>query len=243
MTSPTSIRLPKDWLLPMLREVFVALVEVAVAHEASHGTQGAWVCALQDKVAALVDECCLPSCRSTPKHEDKIVAALVKSGDGGVSKCLPTLAAMAESLMLADGKAGVQEEHALLCPSCQVAALRDRCSRLGLYLTKNVLERRREGYAVVHAKAKSVCLPRAVIRVLPKDNDAHLVERRRVEGIEDEPPRRIASARSILLSHKLRQRLEVRLVEFLLQLCLPRRFYLYIHISLIIGQRYDFLLT
>lgn len=37
--------------------------------------------------------------------------------------------------------------------------------------------------------AKSVSLPGDVIRVLSEDDNAHLVERRRVEGIEDEPPR------------------------------------------------------
>ena len=229
MTSPTSMRLPNDWLLAMLDEVFVALEEMPVAHEASHGTQRAGVSALQDKVTALVDECRFPSCRCAPKHEDKPCSATVEGGDGGIGEGFPTLSAVTESLMLTNRQTGVQEEHALLCPSRQVAALWNRRSRLGLYLLEDVLERRREGYAIVHAEAKSVCLPRAVIRVLPEDDHAHLVERRRVEGIEDEPPWRIASTRSILLSHKLRQLLEVRLDELLFELCLPRRFYLDIH--------------
>ena len=224
------MRLPNDWLLPMLCEVFVALDEMPVAHEASHGTQWAWVCALQDKMPALVDECGLPACRSTPKHEDKIVAASVEGSNGSIGEGLPTLPAVAECLMLTNRKAGIQEKHALLRPSCQVAALWNGRSRFIVYLLENVLERRREGNPVVHAEAKSVRLPGAVIRVLPEDDHAHLVERRRVEGIEDEPPRRIASARRILLPHKLRQLLKVRLVELLLQLRLPRRFYLYIHV-------------
>ena len=221
----------------MLREVFVALEEMSVAHEASHGTQRTGVCALQDKMSERVDEGCLPSCGCSPKHEDEIVATTVEGSDGSIGERLPTLSAMTECLMLTNRQASVQEENALLCPSCQVAALRDRRSRLGLYLLKNVLERRREGYAVVDAEAKSVCLPRTVIRVLAEDDHAHLVERRRVEGIEDEPAGRIASASRILLPHELRQLLKVWLAEFLLQLCLPRRFYLDIHVFFYLSDK------
>jgi hypothetical protein len=57
----------------MLREVFVALKEMPVAHEATHRAEWAGVCAHQDKVATLVDEGSLPSCRRAPKHEDKII--------------------------------------------------------------------------------------------------------------------------------------------------------------------------
>jgi len=140
MTSPTSMRLPNNWLLAMLDKVFVALDEMPIAHEASHGTQWAWVCALQDKVAALVDECGLPACWSTPKHKDKIVAPTIEGSNGSIGECLPTLTTMAKSLVLADGKTSVQEEHALLCPSRQVTAQRDRCSGLCLYLLEDVLQ-------------------------------------------------------------------------------------------------------
>ena len=230
MTSPTSMRLPNDWSLPMLDEVFVALQEMSVAHEAAHGTERAGVSAREDKVSALVDEGSLSACRSAPEHEDKMFASLAEGSDGSIGEGLPALAAMAEGLVFANRKTGVQEEDALPCPACQVAAHGDGCSRLGLNLLEDVLERGREGYAVVHAEAESVRLSGAVVRVLPQDDHAHLMERCRVEGIEDEPPGRIASARRVLLPHELRQRLEIRLVELLLQLCLPRRFYLNIHV-------------
>jgi len=206
---------------------------MSVAHEASHGTQGAGVCALQDKVSERVDESSLSACWSAPKHEDEVVATPVQGGDGGIREGFPALAAVAESLMFANRETRVEQEHPLLRPSSQVAALWNGCSRLSLYLLEYILERWRERYAVVHAEAKSVCLSWAVIRVLPEDDHTNFIERCRIESVEDEPSRRIASARSIFLSHELRQRLEVRLVKLLLQLCLPRRFYLYIHVFLI----------
>lgn len=54
MTSPTSRRLPNDWWLAMLCEVFVAFEEMSVAHEAACGAQWAWVCALQNQVTGAV---------------------------------------------------------------------------------------------------------------------------------------------------------------------------------------------
>ena len=166
---------------------------MSVAHEASHGTQGTGVCTHQDEVAALVDEGSLSSCWSAPKHEDETFASPVEGSDGSVRECFPTLATMAESLMLSDREAGVEKEDTLSCPTCQVATLRDRCSRLSLYLLEDVLKRGRELYAVVHAEAESVCLSRAVIGILTEDDDTNLIEWRRIEGVEDEPTGRIAS--------------------------------------------------
>lgn len=209
----------------MLDEVFVALQEMSVAHEAAHGAERAGVSAREDKVSALVDEGSLSSCRSAPKHEDEMFASPAEGGDGSICERLPSLAAMAEGLVLANRKTGVQQEDALPCPACQVAAHGDGCSRLGLYLLEDVLERGRERYAVVHAEAESVSLSGAVVRVLPQDDHAHFMERCRVEGVEDKPPWRIASARRILLPHELRQRLEVRLAELGGKLLSPRRLY------------------
>ena len=136
---------------------------------------------------------------------------------------------MAESLMLPDCEAGVEQEDALLCPTSQVAALWDGCSRLGLYLLEDVLERRRELYAVVHAEAESVRLSGAVIGVLTEDDDTNQVEWRRIEGVEDEPTGRVASTRRVLLPHELRQLLEVRLAELFGKLLLPTLFNANVH--------------
>ena len=190
-------------------------------------------------MTTLVDEGGLSSCRCSPEHEDEVVASAVEGGDGSVGERLPSVSAVAKGLMLADGETRVEQEDALSGPSHEVARSRDGRARLGLHLLEDVLKRRREGDAVVHAETKSVGLPGTMIGVLPEYDDAHLVEGRRVEGIEDEAPGRIASAGSVLLSHELRQLGEVRLTELRSQLLLPGRFYLYIHFFLFIGQRYE----
>ncbi len=206
----------------MLSQVFVALEEMSVAHEAAEGTEGAGVCARQDEVSTAVDECGLASGGCAPEHEDEVFAAAVEGGDGGVGERLPSVSAVAEGLVLADGEARVEQEDALPCPAHEVAGGGDGCARLGLHLLEDVLKRWREGDAVVHAEAESVGLSGSVIRVLAEDDDAHLVEGCRVEGVEDEVSGRIAGAGGVLLPHELRQLGEVRLAELGGQLLLPR---------------------
>ena len=131
------------------------------------------------------------------------------------------MSAVAEGLVLADGEACVEQEDALPCPARQVAALRDGRTGLGLYLLEDVLKGRRELRSVLHAEAKAVRLSGSMIRVLPQDDDAHLVEGRRVEGIEDEAPGRVARAGGVLLAYELRQLGEVRLAKLLGKLRSP----------------------
>lgn len=197
---------------------------MSVAHEASVCAEWAWVCALEDKVARVVDERCLFACRCSPEHEDKVVPTAIEGSDGRIGECFPSLSAMAEGLMFFYREARVEQEDALLCPACQVAALRNGCSCFGLHLFEDVLERGRECNAVVDTEAEPVRLSRSVIRVLPEDDDTNFVEGCCVEGIEDEPSGRVAGARGIFLTNELRQVLKVGLVEFFSKLLLPGRF-------------------
>ena len=208
----------------MLCEVFVAFEEMSVAHEASVCAEWAGVCALEDKVARMVNERCFFACRCSPEHEDKVVPTTIEGGNGSIGECFPSLSAMAEGLVLFDREACVEQKDALFCPACQVATLWNGCSCFGLYLFENVLERGREGNAVVDTEAESVRLSRSVIRVLPEDDDTNIVEGRCVEGIEDEPSGRIAGARGVFLTNELRQVLKVGLAEFFGKLLLPGRF-------------------
>ena len=68
-------------------------------------------------------------------------------------------------------------------------------------------------------------LARAVIRVLAEDDDLDLVQRRRVERVENHRARRIDFlARRALLLQEIAQLCHVGLVEFGTQCLLPARF-------------------
>jgi hypothetical protein len=71
-----------------------------------------------------------------------------------------------------------------------------------------------------------------VIGVLSDDHYLYLIERTQIKGIEYETPRRIADAGSILLSHRLGELFEIRLLKLSLQVFFPCGFYLDIHVFL-----------
>ena len=86
-------------------------------------------------------------------------------------------------------------------------------TRFRLYLLKDVPERWRKWYAVLNGEAKSVCLPVAMVGVLPQDDHLNVVERCLVEGVEDEPCRRKALHGAILLADEVGQLPEVWLLK------------------------------
>ena len=154
-----------------------------------------------------------------------------QSTDGGIGELLPAQRGMAVGLMGTHGQRGIEQQHTLARPPLQVAALRHRGAQVLLYLLEDILQRGRKGHTVLYREAQPVGLARLVVRVLPENDHLHLLKRTEVEGIEDEPPRRIACRRGVLLPDGCRQLLEIRLAELTAQLLFPCRFYLYIHFS------------
>lgn len=70
-----------------------------------------------------------------------------------------------------------------------------------------------------------MCLARPVVRVLTEDDHLHLVQRCRIERIEDQRPWRVdLLAGSVLATQELAQLVHVRLVEFTAQCGLPAGF-------------------
>ena len=186
---------------------------MSASEEASVCRQGAWVSTLEDMVAGGIYELCLASGRCSPKQEDEPFPIPRQGFYDGIGEGFPPSARMAEGLVCTDAEAGVEQEHSLPCPTGEVATLWYGSARLRLYLLKDIPERRRKGNAVLNGEAKSVCLPVAMVRVLPQDDHLNVVERRLVEGIEDEPCRRKALHGAILLADEVSQLPEVWLLK------------------------------
>ena len=68
-----------------------------------------------------------------------------------------------------------------------------------------------------------------MIRILPDNDHAHLVERAGVEGVKDKPCRWKALFGLVLVPHKGREQFEVRFVELRLQYFSPAIFNAYRH--------------
>ena len=154
---------------------------------------------------------------------------LGQSAYGGIGKLLPTLLLMRARLMGAYGQGSVQQEHTLVCPTGEVTAFGYGNAQVVLNLLEDVLEGRREGHSVVYREAQAVRLSRSVVRVLPDDHHLRLVERTKVEGIENQFAGRIYLCTRIFVPHEVGQLDEVVLLKLRLQLLFPGFFYLYIH--------------
>lgn len=176
----------------MVHEIFVALAEVAIAEETTIGTERTGMRTAQHQVPTLVDERCLAACWCTPQEEHEMVAARAEQADDFVGERLPTLPTMAEGLMLSHGEAGVEQEHPLPGPACQVATHGDGGTRLGLYLLKDITQGRRKFHAIIDTETQSMSLTYPMIGILTQDDHLDLIEGSAVESIKDELARRKA---------------------------------------------------
>ncbi len=120
---------------------------------------------------------------------------------------------MASGSMGTHGQSGVEQKDTLLCPASKIAGWRNGRTQVCLNLRKDIAKRWRKRYSVIHGEAKSMCLTRLMVGVLPDEHDFHAVQWAEIKSIKDELAWRIACAIGILRLDKLDKLLEIRLVD------------------------------
>src|SRR3989344_5206651 len=166
-----------------------------------------------------------------PEDEDEILPFFGEFADDRVGKFLPTLSLMRTRCACAYCECRVEEQDSLFGPALQIPLLRqgfEGHARICSKFLKNVLKRWRQRHSLAHRKAKSVSLPRAVVRVLSENHDLHFIERRELKSSENVLRCRIDNSVLVLTFHELPQSLEIILPELIFERLFPRRFYLYI---------------
>ena len=172
--------------------------------------------------------------RSSPQKEDQSLSFGRKFTDNGICKRLPTHTRMTECLMCSDRKTSVEQEYSLLGPSGKISTCGDRSTCLGLYLLKNIPQRRRKCNAITYGKAQSMSLTIAMIRVLAKNDYLYIIEGSLVKGIKNLSPRRKASGGLIFLANKIRELKEVWFLKLRGELGAPTLLHTYFfHVSII----------
>ena len=124
-----------------------------------------------------------------------------QSLNGSICKLLPTQCGVTIRLMGSYRQRSIQQQHALLCPTGQIARGGNRCTKIGLNLLEDILQRGRELDTILHGETQSVRLSWLMIRILSDNHHLHLIKRTQVEGIENQFTWRITGGRLILLSH------------------------------------------
>ena len=196
---------------------------------ASVGRQGRGMDAFEHEMARGVDEIFLPSGKTTPQHEDQMVATIAQRADSRIGEGGPSQPLMAVGLMRPHRQGSVQKQHALLGPTGQIARRRHLDTQVVPDFLVYIEKRGRQRDSFGHGEAQAHCLPRLVVGILPYDHHPHTVVGAKVESIEDQPARGITREGGILLSHRLSKLGEIRFRKLRLQMGLPTTLYLYFH--------------
>ena len=183
----------------------------------------------EDEVARAVHDSPFALGVTAPQDENQAFALGRQAGYDGIGEAFPTAPLVRTRLMGPHGQRGVEQEHTLLGPAPQTAALWCWATEVGTDFLEDILQRRRMRHAVGHGEAQPFGLARLMIGVLPDDDHAHALEGAQVERIEYLRARRIARASSVLGTHKFRQRLKIVGIKLRLQARGPGRVYLYLH--------------
>lgn len=217
----------------MLFQIGVRSTEMPVAKEPLIGRKRRRMRRSQHKMTVTVNESPLLLRVCPPQNEDKMLVPFGQHFNGGIGELLPASALMRTGLVRPYCQSGVEEQHALLGPTGEVTAYGNRCAQVTLNFLKDILQRRRKRYPVIHGKAQAMCLAWTMIRILTDDDDFHLVEGTKIKSIEYQPSRRITRRNAIFLSHKIRQADKIVFLKFTGKLLFPAGFYLHVHTPLI----------
>ena len=129
---------------------------------------------------------------------------------------------MGASLALGHRQHRVEQQYALICPALQRAMGRYRLAQIALDFLEDILQRGGRPHTRRHRETQAMGLPRPVVGVLADDHHLDPAQRRAVQRVEDQRPRRIDLLASGLLGQQeLTQLLHVGLFELVTEGLLP----------------------
>ncbi len=209
---------------------------MAVAEEAAMGRQRRRVGRGEDEVARGIDRGALLLCVRSPKHVYEVLSLGVEATDDGVGERLPTMPLMRSGTVRADGQDGVEQQHALIGPTREIAARGARSAEVVGDLFEDVLKRGGKGRAVLHREAEPVRLAGLVVGVLTDDDHLDAVEGTVRKGVEDVRSGGIDRRLAVLLAHEIGQFHEIVFLKFAGQTRFPARLHFYVHVVGLLGK-------
>lgn len=118
---------------------------------------------------------------TAPQQEHNWLWLRGDKADHSVSKSLPPFVFMRRGKPAFDGQYAVEKQHALLRPMFKEAVAWPGDAKIAFKFLENIEEAWRRPDAGAHAEAQAVGLAGAVVGVLPKDHNAHCVQRRQIK--------------------------------------------------------------
>ena len=152
----------------------------------SAGRQRRRVHRLQNQVLERVNQGLLGDGVVAPKDEDEVLSSFRKGADSRVCELFPAVARVRGGLAGTHRQRGVEEQHPFPRPFLKIARPRHRHAEVGIQLLEDILQTGRKRHAIRYGERKPVRLTRTMIWVLTQNHDLHFVERREVEGVENQ---------------------------------------------------------
>ena len=177
--------LPRNRCHAVLFQQDVGLGEMAAAEKASMGGQGTGMHRGQFVVDGVGNQLCLALGVGAPQEKHHGGGLIVQLADDTVGEALPSLPLMAGGLSLPHGEHRIEQQHTLLCPGGEVAAVGNGLAHVLFQLFEDVFEAGRRLYPLLHRKAQTVSLLRSVVGVLTDDHHLHVQKGGVFEGVED----------------------------------------------------------
>lgn len=166
---------------------------------------------------------------TAPKHKNDMLPMVIEYTDSRVGEFFPTFVLMTAWVVCFNGQCGIEEQDTLIRPTLEIPRRGYRLAQIAVNLLVDIHQRWWNRHTVIDRETESVRLTDIVVRVLPDDDNAHVVERTRVESIKNQTCRRKALMGLIGVAHKRGQQLEIRFVELGLQYLTPTFFYFNLH--------------
>ena len=213
----------------MCRKIGVGLRKMFAAKPAAACRQWRWMYALEYQVFGGVDELRFLLCIVAPQHKYDVFALCGQGFDGAVGELFPTVPLMRSGHVGTHGECGVEQQYALPRPAFEVAVWQRFDAEVAANLFVDVAQRWRQFYVFVDRETEPVCLPDAVIGVLPDDDDFDAVERAEVKGVENEARRRKNLLCLVFVSDKIGELHKVGLVKLGGELLFPSGVDAYVH--------------
>lgn len=195
-------------------EIGIAAGELVLTEPAATiGTQRRWMHTLEHQIMLLVDHIGFAAGITAPEHIHQVLTMLRQRLNSGIGKLLPPQLRMTVGLMGTHRERSIEQQHALLSPTGEIARCGDRRTKVGLYLFKDILQRGRKLNAVLHRETQSMGLSWLVIGILTDNHHLYLVKRTEVEGIENQLAWRIAGILLILCTNRIGEPDKIVFVE------------------------------
>lgn len=198
--------------------------KVFVSKEAFVGRKGRWMSGFKNMVLGAVDDGALFLCVAAPEQEHEMFFLVGEGFDSGVCEGFPALVLVRPCLVSFYGESCIEKKNTLLREIGEVTCFWHVASNVANDFFVDIQKRWRNINAVLNGKGEAVGLAWAMVRVLPKNDDANFVEGRLCEGFKNLCRRWVDFASLIGAANKIGNFFEVGFGEFILQNRLPALF-------------------